>query len=430
MHFTQSSMPYRAALIVAFCAMSFVLAPSPALAAVNVNQTASVTYGKSITFSLSGQSAAPVTDALLHIHVLNQPESDVKPETLTGGTSFTASADVPVAALNLPPFAQISYNWELTTASGAVQADSQSLVYDDNTLPWKWAVETRDNLVLHWDGSNSDLAEAALTSASSSLASLSDLTGARPTSPIHIYLYPDLASMTGTLRSHQQRIQDWVAAYAIPQQDGIFVAESQGPDEIPGLERDMAHELTHLLVYAAAGSNPDKVPGWLNEGLAIDASPTPDTSLDTQLNQAIHDGVLLSLNDLCAPNFTALPASDAPLAYAQSASFVRYIEARYGTSQIKGLLSAYANGASCAGGVSLVLGTSLADLETQWHGELGQDYTGPSAQEPSLLPWALAWLASLALAYLFVFPRATAVEDRPVNLTRHSIPPVADSNQN
>ena len=54
------------------------------------------------------------------------------------------------------------------------------------------------------------------------------------------------------------------------------------------------------------------------------------------------------------------------LAYAQSASLTRYIQARYGNQALQALLAAYADGLDCDAGVQRATGASLAELQTAW----------------------------------------------------------------
>ncbi|MGB4873199.1 MAG: hypothetical protein WBP47_24330, partial [Candidatus Promineifilaceae bacterium] len=62
------------------------------------------------------------------------------------------------------------------------------------------------------------------------------------------------------------------------------------------------------------------------------------------------------------------PAAEdkAVLAYAQSQSLVRYIQARYGNQTLDALLTAYADGQDCDGGVRQAVNQSLAELEKEW----------------------------------------------------------------
>ena len=54
------------------------------------------------------------------------------------------------------------------------------------------------------------------------------------------------------------------------------------------------------------------------------------------------------------------------LAYAQSASFVQFIQARYGNQSLRDLLAAYNDGADCASAVERVLPTTLDQLNQTW----------------------------------------------------------------
>ena len=110
------------------------------------------------------------------------------------------------------------------------------------------------------------------------------------------------------------------------------------------------------------------------------------------LEEAHTQGQLLSLEDLCAP-FPPDPHV-ALLAYAQSGSVVQFIRDRYGAEGIRALLKAYANGASCTGGVQEALNVSLSGLETAWRASLE-----PQAPWRALVEqigvWVGLWLLSL-----------------------------------
>ncbi len=154
--------------------------------------------------------------------------------------------------------------------------------------------------------------------------------------------------------------------------------------------------------------------------------PEPDPSLQRVLDEAVSDGVLLSLETLCASNFSSLPPHDATLAYAQSESAVRYITNRYGMSQIRALVTAYADGLSCSGAVERVLGISLTTLETQWHGELARSVASTPRQEVSLAPWIVAWVVSVVLALLFISPQPHSPEEESAYDTRVALSSISD----
>jgi len=98
----------------------------------------------------------------------------------------------------------------------------------------------------------------------------------------------------------------------------------------------------------------------------------------TALAQAWKDKTLLPLSDLCTLNLWQ--ADEVRLAYAEAASFVNYLQQRYGARKLYRLLLAYAMGLSCEEGVQEVFGKSLADLEALWQQET-LAYSGPALNQ-------------------------------------------------
>ena len=98
------------------------------------------------------------------------------------------------------------------------------------------------------------------------------------------------------------------------------------------------------------------------------------------------------MNSLChdLPRDT----SEIFLAYAQSASFVRFLHSNYGADGLASLLVAYSNGLGCEEGATAALDKSLSVLEAQWKQQSLGIKTGKLAYQ-NLLPYAL--LAALIL---------------------------------
>ncbi len=417
-------------LVICLIALVSVAATSPAWAQSNlqVNQTADFVYGDRLEFDVLAAETEPLVEARLVIDELNHGEIYNAPATIAADSTISTHVIVPVKSLGLGAFAQLTYHWEFVDKNGAkLESDQQKLLYEDTSVPWHWKTLNEGNLFVHTDGRNGELAQAALDMASGALARTGrSLGNVQIVDDIHVYVYPELASMAASLRLHQQRVQDWVAAYAFPDQRIVLVAYSESADSLPSLERDIEHEMAHLVVNAAAGNGAGNIPGWLNEGLAFNASTTPDAALRDVLNKAVGSGVLLSADTLCARSFTALPPRDAALAYAESASLVKYIIDRYGVSQIRALLAAYADGRDCNDGVRLALGLSLTQLEAQWHSDLSRTPVKTPQDSGSMIPWLLAWITSLTLACLFITPTARQAEEPLAYQTRVAVSSIPD----
>jgi hypothetical protein len=178
--------------------------------------------------------------------------------------------------------------------------------------------------------------------------------------------------------------------------DVTVIAIPFGEGYTSHMMRYIPHEITHLLVYQAVGPAGYRyVPEWLDEGLATanERLPTPEYAL--ALEDAHAQMHLVPVEDLCVP--FSPNSRTAFLSYAQSASLVRFIRERYGARGIRALLAAYADGASCAGGVQEALDVSLSGLETAWRASLEPEAPW-RAWVREIGVWVGLWLLSLAVA--------------------------------
>jgi hypothetical protein len=384
--------------------------PAPILA----DQSVSIDYGSSLTFHILVSAAVPLTEARLTIQYSEQMQPYSEQVPVQAGTSIETSVVVSVLNLGLPPVARLAYYWDFTDSNGrAYRTVTQEALYQDTDVPWEWAELTNGQVVVHAVSPESATAQAALEIATSSMTSVSQMLGIQTDETIHLYVYPELAQLVSSLQLHGLNVDDWVAAYAIPDQRVAFVAASANADGIASLRRDVPHEIAHLLIHLAAPDREAHVPGWFNEGVALVSSPEPEPALANSLYAALEDGEALpSLESLCVAGFGSLPAHEAALAYAKSELAVRYILDRYGASHVGLLMGAYADGLSCEGAVQQVLGLSLTELDDLLLRELSESAPPPVEQNISLTPWLIVWVISLILVTLFIAPQ-------PDGLSRH-----------
>jgi hypothetical protein len=130
------------------------------------------------------------------------------------------------------------------------------------------------------------------------------------------------------------------------------------------MERQIPHELMHVLEFKLAGASYAKIPAWLNEGLATSVELYPDPDLQRVLNESQANGTLLTLTSLC--DGFPQDAKTAQLAYAQSASFVNYLNGRFGSQIFTKLIENAASGQTCESAVNSAASISLSDLEKDW----------------------------------------------------------------
>lgn len=376
----------------------------------DVQQSVTFVYSDRLIFALEATAPATLTAVHLTLAVDNRDSPYVATPPLIAGRTVAVIHSVPVKELALPPFAALTYYWELTDENGRqYRTDPQRVRYEDTSVPWVWVTSEQGNIVVHSDGRDPALSNMALEMAHNARTQINHMLGtsygSAPHEVLHLYVYPELAPLASSLRLHGRRVQDWVVAYAIPEQGVALIAAASGPDQVADLQRNISHEVAHIVLAAVLGTPYEGIPAWFNEGLALMTAPEPDPVLESTLALAIREGRTFPLEILCAPTFGSLSPQEAALAYAQSESVMRYVVNRFGTSQVRALLAAYASGLSCGSAAEQALGVSLTALETQWHNDLARAVARTPRESLSLLPWLIVWGVSAMLALLFIAPQ-------------------------
>lgn len=371
-----------------------------------------VHYGDRLVFRVEASANAILSGARLTAQVTGTNRIVSEIVDLVPGESVSTSHSLSVDSLQVPPFAEIVYYWDFQDQNGvAYQTPPETLWYEDTQVPWTWQPVTQADITVFTDGRSEPVSAAVLDVATRALTEAERTLGTRYEGQMRIYVYPDLAAMAAALQAHQLQIRDWVAAYALPTQQTALISASAGPTLVDTLQRDVPHEVSHLVLAQVAGEMADALPGWFSEGMALNAAGSIDPALGSVLVAAISDHRLIPLASLCAPTFSGLPAQSAELAYAQSASVFNFIQERYGTGQIRSLLQAWEGGASCDGALRQSLGISLAQLESQWHnGAVEQPATDLNASG-SVTLWIVIWAISAGLALLFLAPQTLRSQD-------------------
>lgn len=373
---------------------------------IEVVSTATYVYGNRLEFNISGTPPETIIDAALTIFVSGLEEFTESVPVSSINTELSVRHTIEVEALNLPPAATVTYYWHFVGGSGTqYRSRLEALQYSDNSAPWMWDTVQQDHLIIWHSPEQQAVAEEALIAGTNTIRQVSQLLGVSLQENVTIIIYPELASLTSSLRLHNLRVQDWVAAYAIPTQRVALIALDGSPDSSDSYLNDLSHELTHLLVAIAAGEQANNVPGWLNEGLALYSMPAQDEALNQVLSNSLREEQLIPLETLCASTFTTLPHHSAALAYAQSGAMIQFIIERYGSESIRQLITAYISGNTCENGVRQALGISLQTLDNEWESSLRRGVTDITEPDISLTPWLIVMLISIALALLFIAPQ-------------------------
>lgn len=356
-------------------------------------------FGESLRFHLTVSGSTDITSAVLTCRTTDNQGMTVEPVDFAPALRVELLHEVDLSHRPFKPFGQVEYWWTVSDAAGQkLVTEPKRFSYDDNRFDWQSLAGQQ--VVIHWYDRDAAFGRLALDVAEQAVARVREMID--PTlalsAPFYLYLYLDEAALRPALPVTGG---EWVVGQAYPELRLAVMAIPPGPESASTMRRLIPHELTHLLLYEATGSSYGRLPPWLNEGLAVTSEQIPDPDDALVLDQAFQGGQLLSLDALCH-NF---PHQDSQvrLAYAQSASVVKFIQENHGHSAVGRLVAAYRDGLSCRAGVRRALGISLPSLESQWRESLGAR-SGNANFFRQAAPWLLLVLASLPLLLLIAQP--------------------------
>jgi len=168
-------------------------------------------------------------------------------------------------------------------------------------------------------------------------------------------------SPAATREEWARRLPSWMAGAAIPARQFIIVrvAPGQTPD---GLEPLLAHELTHVILKTDYPAH-DSWPLWFQEGLAMRESRTEGVREYVTISAAALFDRMLPLESLSV-SFPAAE-SEARLAYAQSASFLAFLDANSGKGRFT-ILMRELRGHGFEDAFRVAYRTGIGAAEGQW----------------------------------------------------------------
>ena len=368
--------------------------PARAQAAVELsNVGVTYTFGEQVTFSAKILSKATIQTAYLLFQVKGDQNTRSIPLDL--GADGTARYAYQVKDGLLRPFSRIYFWYHLLFADGSVWDGSHYYFqYDDNRFPWQ---DTEGfGLRIHWYAGDVSFGQAALDAAHAGYQAIQAILPVVPGEPVDVYIYASAVDVQNMLSLGGY---SWVGGHASPDLDVVLVSIAPGETQSIEMERQIPHELAHVILYRRTGPAYANLPGWLAEGIASQVEQYPNADYAQVLSVSTKNGTLLPIASLCG--LFPVDASGAILAYAESDSFVRYLRERFGTSSLQSLIKSYTDGLTCDQGAVQSLGLPLAKLEEQWRAAvLGEKVSGLAFQ--NLLPY-LILLGLVLLIPVFLF---------------------------
>jgi len=316
----------------------------------------------------------------------------------------------------LLPFIRVYY-WFRLVAAGGEESTTPAYWFDylDNRFEWQRLED--EAFQVHWYDGDLAFGQTILNTAHAGLKSVQKIIPLPPNPSIVLYVYanPDDLQTTRQLASN-----GWTAGYTNPDLGVGLVSIRPGSEQKLEAERQVPHEIAHLMLYRWAGTNYTNLPAWLVEGIASASELYTDPDYDRALRSAVDADQLIPTGSLCQ----SLPQDPARsfLAYAQSSSFVRFLHQQVGTNRLQALIQSYIGGLGCEEGFQQAFQSSLDQMEYQWRREaLSQNVTAASLR--SLLPYfaLLAIVLGVPLMTLGLFktrvknsgPRSSGSQDIP-----------------
>jgi len=353
------------------------------------NVVAGHDFGSQVTFKAHIVTTPAIQETLLYF----QPEGDanIRVQSLQPDAEGAVAYQYDIQQGILRPFVRIFFWFQVTLANNEqVTSPKYYIDYTDNRIEWN--IRESGSVRVHWYDGDASFGEEALNAAYNGLQKFESLLPVNLAEPIDIYIYVSSADVQNVLNLGGMT---WVAGHASPDLGVVLVSIMPGPEQGIEMERQIPHELAHVLTYQLIGDGYFRLPTWLREGIASSVEIYPNPDYANTMSIAGQSDALIPLSSLC----TAFPldASGAFLAYAEADSFIRYLHRTYGTSGLQALLEAYSDGLDCENGATRAFGLSLSSLDSQWRrAELGE--TKASFPFEKMIPYIII------LAFILLIP--------------------------
>ena len=295
----------------------------------------------------------------------------------------------------VPRGSTIWWRWRLTTASGAIwTSPEERFTFTDTWFVWQ--SRSQDNVTVHWYRGAEELAEDMLAAALESITQLATETGLRLTDPVQLFLYEEQFD----LRLSLPGAPSWVGGVAFPEHNIVMAIANQPYRNYARLT--VKHEIGHLVIGRLTFNCLSSLPTWLNEGLAMVAEGAVDERAAAQLQEAIANDSLLSIQQL--EGSFSIRTERATLSYAQSESLVRFLIENYGQAKMLELLTIFKAGMTPNDALQATYGFDSEGLELAWREAIGAEAT--SGALPSGMATAIPTLALAGLAAATPLPAA------------------------
>ncbi|MCP4356778.1 MAG: hypothetical protein GY796_02015 [Chloroflexi bacterium] len=284
----------------------------------------------------------------------------------------------------IPPGSAIWWRWHIQTAAGDIlTTERETAVFLDSWFVWQTI--SQDNVFVHWYRGPNSLGQQMLTAAVESIDQLAAETGLRLTDPVHLYLYDESFDLQASLPGAPA----WAGGAAFPEQNVVLITANM--DYLDYAEDTTRHEIGHLVIGRLTFNCTNRLPTWLNEGLAMVAEGHEDENAAARLTEAIDNNAILTIPQL--EGSFSIHGDRARLSYAQSYSLVRYLLDDFSQAEMLTLLETFTAGATPDEALQTTYGLDTNELEDVWRASIGAEprsFTAPATTPTAVPTLALA----------------------------------------
>jgi hypothetical protein len=371
-------------------------------------------FGQQVRFQLEVESDDPIQSIVLAYRTLDTLGTTVEAMRFDASTSVRLEYVHEIRNRYIRPFIELTYWWTIVNAAGErLSTDPQTFAYVDDRFDWQ---TLNDGAIqVHWYQGELKVAQQALDISLAGLNRAAQDIGAEAIKSVDIYLYATPEDLQAALPAP---LPTGAEALTLYETNVVLVPFGPEGTNIPRLRRVLPHEVTHALLHEVTQSEFDRLPLWLSEGLATSVEYTfvPDPDAQLLLEEAMRARTLIPLNTLCAAFPPPPDLARTRLAYAESASIINFVRDRHGRQTLRDLVAAYADGATCEGGVQRVLKSSLDRLEARWREALAPRSKWIVFWEENGA-WVILFVLFTAFPLLFIIPSRTQTPSARPNLS-------------
>ena len=337
--------------------------------AIEIITTIEHRFGESVSFQAEIEAEIPVASAVIYFQVerdtrMNMGLAKIKK---LDQNRYQAVYKHKISDYAIPAFSTILAHWELFLVDGQViKSPISSYPYSDNRF--KWSVFEQNGIHIYWYRGGNQVGEVVNAAVSQGISAIQAILPGAAIEELVIYIYPDDAAMPSAMGANSVNS---ILGTAALESGVVMLALPEKADQESMAQQRIPHELMHILLYQYAKDSYAHLPVWLIEGLASAVKSYSNPGYSAALKKASDNNRLLPFRSLCSS--FPLDADEALLSYAQSQSFIKFMQNTYGTTGMVSLIGAYSQGLGCEEVFRKSVGISLSQAEVDWKRGLFQN---------------------------------------------------------